>query len=230
MHLPSSQEGVCPPTAVAFDCDGRDCGLRTIMFRQLPRTCSVHELVAELLRFVEPGHFDFVYVPWVTSAPINMGYAFINFCDSSVALTACRSMAGQRWAAPWMSHRLISLKPAFTQGLAANLRRFRENGVCRGGLNLQSEPLVFRGGVQISLSLAVTRCCQDDAAGKGAWLNQANGFQAQLITDVDFFEPAMPGDCDGMRSTSMGAPVPESFVTICGSGPLKLAIGEVSKA
>lgn len=135
----------------------------TIMLRCVPKRYTAWDLVSELERFAVRMLFDFVYVPWDKNSVTNMSYAFVNFCDRSVASCVAERMSG----VPWLGSRsgqVIQTKVAHVQGLALNLQRFRAQVASKGGVVAAHAPLVFERGVYVPWDAALAGHCAEPPA------------------------------------------------------------------
>lgn len=106
----------------------------------------------ELELYLSSTAFDFVYVPWGKKNASNVGYAFVNFVDSSHLAEARRLMEGKQWQTGSRS-RVVEVSVARVQGLSQNLNHFFEQ---RESIDDKHLPLVFMSGAPIELSQAAT--------------------------------------------------------------------------
>merc|ERR1719420_2083608 len=86
---------------------------------------------------------DFLYVPIDFKDNQNLGYAFINFNTKLAGAqfsTECARLFPE-------SEKVLVVQPARVQGLAANVKRFRNSSVM-GVLPEDCKPMLFESGVQ----------------------------------------------------------------------------------
>jgi len=128
----------------------------TLMFRHLPRKYTAWDLLSVLEQHVTRAALDFVYIPWDGTSTNNMGFAFVNFVDAPTASMMFAMMQGTVW--PKDSRmRQVRIVPSLVQGAAANLARYRDTVK---EPNLARCPLIFNGGTEIPLHIALRRVQQ----------------------------------------------------------------------
>lgn len=114
----------------------------TVMLRNIPTELSPKEVLVHLAAYQRSGALDFLYVPIDFESNKNLGYAFINFN---------RKDAGARFSAECAglfpgSDEVAFCQPARVEGLAANVKRFRNSSVM-GVLPEECKPMLFDNGV-----------------------------------------------------------------------------------
>jgi len=113
----------------------------TVMLRNIPTQLTPKEVLEHLQAY--RGVMDFLYVPIDFKNNCNLGYAFINFNRKDVGsrfCSACETLfPGQE--------KVAFVQPARVEGLAANVKRFRNSSVM-GVLTEEYKPMLFENGVQ----------------------------------------------------------------------------------
>jgi hypothetical protein len=120
----------------------------TIMLCNLPRHYS-RSLVVDLLQsagFLD--HIRFIYVPMNLRSSGNFGYAFVDF-DSVSVTEQCRAhMVGFNiWDQE--SDRAIEIEWSVTQGLDANVQRYRDSPLMHDSVDDELKPALFESGVRV---------------------------------------------------------------------------------
>merc|ERR1711966_584721 len=87
------------------------------------------------------GVLDFVYVPIEFETKSNLGYAFLNVTDKALS-TRLESVLVELFGEE------AFMQPARVQGLAANVKRFRNSSVM-SVLPDEYKPMLFERGLQI---------------------------------------------------------------------------------
>eukprot|EP00428_Durinskia_dybowskii_P041693 CAMPEP_0170259558 /NCGR_PEP_ID=MMETSP0116_2-20130129/29651_1 /TAXON_ID=400756 /ORGANISM="Durinskia baltica, Strain CSIRO CS-38" /LENGTH=273 /DNA_ID=CAMNT_0010510605 /DNA_START=83 /DNA_END=905 /DNA_ORIENTATION=- len=170
----------------------------TLLVRHVPRKYVAWDMVIELDRFLDRKLLDFVYVPHVNGVSNNMGYAFVNCPNPSVARTLLERMQGQPWA-DVNTTRKMQVKPAYVQGLATNLRQFQDKVAHRNESVMEHVPLVFERGMLLIIQEAIAKYCTQQAVAREKEFfdmyvktvpqtSAKKEFQAEVITGVDFFD------------------------------------------
>eukprot|EP00428_Durinskia_dybowskii_P039415 CAMPEP_0170276262 /NCGR_PEP_ID=MMETSP0116_2-20130129/38116_1 /TAXON_ID=400756 /ORGANISM="Durinskia baltica, Strain CSIRO CS-38" /LENGTH=333 /DNA_ID=CAMNT_0010527535 /DNA_START=70 /DNA_END=1073 /DNA_ORIENTATION=- len=180
--------------ASAFACD-QAAQITTLLVRGIPRKYSAWDVVRELDAIMDPEAYDFVYVARKRNAPSNMGFAFLNFVSPASAQAAFNLMSGQQWK----SSGSLKVSAADVQGLASNLRRFRNAVGYLQGRDIAQAPLVFKDGEQVPIDVALGRCGLGDAAAAATPPRHrpAKRFQAEPMAGMEIFE-----DCDDLLDVS----------------------------
>jgi len=131
----------------------------TLMFRNLPRKSTNHDVVAALTQHVSPSTFDLVYVPQDRKATCNMGFAFVNFIDASIAGAVWTVMEGTFWPRD-PRRRKMKIAPAVVQGFAPNLLNYVSK-VSKA--SLAHCPLVLSSGKEVPFHCALQQVQTEQA-------------------------------------------------------------------
>jgi hypothetical protein len=105
-----------------------------MMIRNIPCCCSQEDVIEDIDAMGFAGTYDFIYLPRHRKS--NLGYAFINFTVSEVALNFRFRMQGYRFSSRTQvggssSTKACTVTPAAVQGLAANKKHFRRTRVMK---------------------------------------------------------------------------------------------------
>jgi hypothetical protein len=102
-----------------------DCGVKTVMIRQIPRQYTQAMLLQEVNNRGFENLFDFLYLPFDFKKGVNVGYGFINFIDTKYA-ESCRDEFDGTYLEQKVKHKGKPLRvhPAQVQGYEANHRHF----------------------------------------------------------------------------------------------------------
>lgn len=111
----------------------------TVLLRNISRDLSPQDVWARLKKF--RAVLDFVYVPIEFETKCNLGYAFLNVSNKAMAPRMEAALAELFGAEAFM-------QPARVQGLAANVKRFRNSSVM-AVLPEEFKPMVFHRGEQV---------------------------------------------------------------------------------
>jgi RNA recognition motif-containing protein len=92
------------------------------------------------------GQYDFVYLPMDFTTKQSIGYAFVNFRNSTAAVLFRACMHGfNRWQV--FSKKVCSVQWSSTQGFEQNLQLLRKSGVMnKPGVPEEYQPCVFENG------------------------------------------------------------------------------------
>lgn len=124
-------------------------GKTTVMLRNLPTGISR----ASLLELLEDegcaGSFDFVYLPMDFSSGNCLGYAFVNFVDTSDAIRCWRIFQEfSDWGMP--SDKVCEVTWGDPlQGLAAHIERYRSSPVMHPRVADEWKPVIFVDGARV---------------------------------------------------------------------------------
>lgn len=123
--------------------------LTTVMVRNIPNEYTR----AMLLELIDcsgfAGSYDLVYLPMDFQKKVSLGYCFINFTDSEVALHFCHRFAS---VCEWKTYSNKVCEVAWsesTQGIDANIQRYRNCPVMHESVPDECKPLLFEDGVRI---------------------------------------------------------------------------------
>jgi len=124
----------------------------TLMIRNLPNRYTQRELISELEDLGFAGTFDFLYIPLDKGTMSNVGYAFVNFVEPSMAQECIAKFQGYRFKQhrKEMAGKMAAISVAHIQGLEANLAHYEKAAVNTAKLK-QRRPLVM---ANISSSLS----------------------------------------------------------------------------
>lgn len=105
-----------------------------MMIRNIPCCCSQEDVIEDIDSMGFAGSYDFFYLPRHRKS--NLGYAFINFTESEVALNFRFRMQGHKFLARAQvggssSQKACTITPAAVQGLNANKKHFRRTRVIK---------------------------------------------------------------------------------------------------
>ena len=119
-------------------------GISTVMVKNIPNRYTAEELIAEMFvhQFYGTTDYDFLYLPIDFSTKRNRGYAFINFTRASIAARFFKLFNKSRLM-KYMSHKIIGVTPAVTQGFDANVKQLLRKEVQRVQ-NQWFRPLIFK--------------------------------------------------------------------------------------
>lgn len=170
----------------------------TLMIRNLPRKFAAWDMVAELRLHALPGTFDFVYVPWDRKGVDNVGYAFANFLDATLAAEVLASMNGADWRTGFRC-RPIKVQPAHVQGLDANLSRFEEQGAF---VDPDHAPLLFAGGEPTDLE-GVRALRPEPSCGASTATTCWDGCSSAEWTSSEAGDASPPGDGPVLRAPGL---------------------------
>jgi len=137
----------------------------TLMFRNLPRSYSQHDLVAFLDMHISRSSFDFLYMPQDRKASCNMGYAFVNFINADFARAARAAMERSVWPNDTKA-RKVKIVLGAVQGLEPNILNYVQH---KGEqVDHLRAPLIFINGKEMQLHVELKRTQQrgsSNAAG-----------------------------------------------------------------
>lgn len=116
----------------------------SVMIRNIPNLYSQNDLKDEMEEMGFTGSFDFLYVPLDKGTNANVGYAFVNFLEASVAKKCMSVFEGHRFK----RHRRCSgrvgwVSVAHLQGLEANIRHYKRAAVNSARLQ-QQRPFIMK--------------------------------------------------------------------------------------
>jgi RNA recognition motif-containing protein len=114
--------------------------ITTLMIRGIPCSFSQEELLSVVDSAGLAGKYDFFYMPRAGKTTSNLGYAFINFVQSTHAWTCAYTFNDVRLD-PSRSTKVCSVTVADIQGITNLRKHFRRSVVSRG----PNAPMFFRG-------------------------------------------------------------------------------------
>jgi hypothetical protein len=121
----------------------------TVMLRNLPRGYTRKDLVRTLNKHGFAGLYDFVYMPFDFKIKQCMGYAFVNMTASEHVQHVIERFDGQRLWPRSASLKLCAAGLSHTQGLEANIERFRNSPVMGDEVPESFKPAIFVGDKQV---------------------------------------------------------------------------------
>merc|ERR1712137_1541991 len=104
-------------------------------------------MVLDLLNMHGPaGYYDFFYLPIDFQTGASLGYAFVNFATSADALQAqCLLEGFDKWEVP--SYKVLEMSwSGLSQGLQANIDRYRNSSVFHPAVPEEFQPVLFNYG------------------------------------------------------------------------------------
>lgn len=135
------QEVECATTTAAL--------LTTVMVRNLPNEYTRAMLLELIDSSGFAGSYDLVYLPMDFQKKVSLGYCFINFTDSEVAVHFRDHFAS---VCEWSTYSNKVCEVAWsdsTQGIDANIQRYRNCPVMHESVPDECKPLLFEDGVRI---------------------------------------------------------------------------------
>mmetsp|Transcript_112873 Transcript_112873/g.315342 ORF Transcript_112873/g.315342 Transcript_112873/m.315342 type:complete len:623 (+) Transcript_112873:307-2175(+) len=122
----------------------------TVMMRNLPGFVSRSHLVAAITKQGFSGEFDFVYLPIDFKTGANQGFAFVNLTTPEAAQRFHRAFYRFDSWCPRPGRRCnVSWARADQQGLASNVRRFRNSSVLHPSVPVHHRPLLLKAGREV---------------------------------------------------------------------------------
>lgn len=139
--------GEFPRTAVR-QIGGRSEECTTLMLRNLPCAFQREDLIAQMDHEGFAGLYNLVYMPIDFHTAQGMGYAFVNLVSADVVPRFVIAFDGFRnW--PFPSLKVCTVQPSRTQGLDANVQRYRNSMFMREGVPERFRPVLFNGTSRI---------------------------------------------------------------------------------
>lgn len=122
----------------------------TVMLRNLPNNYTRDMLLTLLDDKGFAGRFDFVYLPMDFCRDANLGYAFVNLCDTKTLRQMWRRFEGFcDWAVP--SSKVCEVKLSGPhQGFMEHMERYRNSPVMHRSVPDAYKPIIFQDGVRIA--------------------------------------------------------------------------------
>eukprot|EP00927_Polykrikos_kofoidii_P072146 TRINITY_DN68298_c0_g1_i1.p1 TRINITY_DN68298_c0_g1~~TRINITY_DN68298_c0_g1_i1.p1 ORF type:complete len:437 (+),score=60.09 TRINITY_DN68298_c0_g1_i1:124-1434(+) len=133
-----------------------DAGITTLMIRNLPNKYSQATLLDafEVRGFLPGAHFDFFYLPIDRLNGANLGYAFVNFVNASLAASFVDAFQGRRMRR-FSSRKTIEVMAADIQGYEKNKAHYAWTRVANA-VDPQCRPLFLERTTSDSASEAGT--------------------------------------------------------------------------
>lgn len=128
----------CVPKSVDFAQEyassGQDKAPVTLMIRNIPYRFTRNDFIADLERLGFAGKFDFLYLPIDKGTMCSVGYAFVNFIDTTWAALCMEKFRTHRFrVGSRHPGRLAAVSVAHVQGLEANLKHYANAAVSTSG-------------------------------------------------------------------------------------------------
>ncbi|CAK0871007.1 unnamed protein product, partial [Prorocentrum cordatum] len=121
----------------------------TVMLKNLPSPYT-RDMLIELLQskgFLD--HCNFLYLPMNFQSSQNVGYAFLNLSNDEQAKRFFSVFDGfKEWAVD--TDQACSVCPSNTNGLSANLERYRNSPIMREDVPEEFKPILLSGGKQVA--------------------------------------------------------------------------------
>jgi len=121
----------------------------TVMLRNLPRGYTRKDLVRTLNKHGFVGLYDFVYMPFDFKIKQCIGYAFVNMTAGEHVQRLIEKFDNQRLWPRSASLKLCCAGLSHTQGLEANIERFRNSPVMGDDVPESFKPALFDGDRQV---------------------------------------------------------------------------------
>lgn len=117
----------------------------TMMIRNIPNRYTQRELIEELESLGFAGSFDFFYAPIDFGTMGNVGYAFVNFIDSSWAARCQQLINGFVFRRHQQKTRkkVATVSVAHLQGLQANIRHYENAAVTGRARSKRCGPVIL---------------------------------------------------------------------------------------
>jgi len=163
----------------------------TLMISGIPRRLTAGDIAAELMQYLRPGDFDFIYVPGAGDK--NIGLAFVNIPDALLARAVLSGMRLRRLRSA-VAGRAMRVGPAHVQGLAANVAHCFARASLRPAAHV---PFVWLQGARVAPQVAVRALgIMPEPASRDA-SPAPHSFRAEVLTDIEFFESDTAGAVAG---------------------------------
>merc|ERR1740130_129660 len=108
----------------------KDEPITTMMIRNIPGRYSQNDLMMDLNDLGLAGTYDFLYLPMDKATSANVGYAFVNFVQSSKAQQCIQSFEAFRFQRHQRSsNKWAKVSVAHLQGLEKNLAHYEKAAV-----------------------------------------------------------------------------------------------------
>jgi hypothetical protein len=122
----------------------------TVMLRNLPCAFLREYLIAQMDEEGFAGLYNLVYMPIDFKTAQGMGYAFVNLVSADVVPRFVLAFDGfRRW--PFPSLKVCTVQLSRTQGLDANVQRYRNSLFMGEGVPEQFRPVLFNGTSRIPM-------------------------------------------------------------------------------
>jgi len=121
----------------------------TVILRNLPCCFTRKSLVSTLNKAGFAGLYDFVYIPMDFQSRQCLGYGFVNLADGKSVQHFIEVFDGCSQWSRYASSKVCNASLSRTQGLAANIKRYRNSPVMGGEVPEDFKPALFVGGHQV---------------------------------------------------------------------------------
>mmetsp|Transcript_29591 Transcript_29591/g.64339 ORF Transcript_29591/g.64339 Transcript_29591/m.64339 type:complete len:418 (+) Transcript_29591:28-1281(+) len=98
-------------------------GITSVMLRNIPNRYTPEELLEEMLQAGFEGAFDYFYLVTDFDTKRNKGYGFVNLRSAAFAEIFRKTFDRHRLTR-YVSHKVLELSPAITQGFDANVIKY----------------------------------------------------------------------------------------------------------
>lgn len=134
---------------VAWEVSTEPCTPTTVMLRNLPCRFTREDLVRVLDKQGFGGAYNFIYLPIDFASGMSMGYGFVNLNDGEQAQRFIQKFDRQRHWPRHVSHKICLANLSYTQGLEANVNRFRNSPLMSDEVPECFKPALFVGAQQV---------------------------------------------------------------------------------
>jgi hypothetical protein len=144
--VPYPPPGLCdePPQVATQQMGGHCEECTTVILRNLPCPFLRDDLIAAMDAKGFAGLYDFVYVPADFKTGMGLGYAFVNLITAEEVHRFALAFDGFRdWPRP--SAKVCTVDLSRTQGLHANVERYRNSPVMGEEVPERFRPVLFNG-------------------------------------------------------------------------------------
>jgi len=120
----------------------------TVILRNLPCSFLREDLIQLMDAAGFAGLYNLVYMPHDFQTMVGMGYAFVNLVSADVLPRFKLAFDGfRKWPRP--SQKVCTVQLSKTQGLEANVHRYRNSPGMGPGLPEHLRPVIFRGTLRV---------------------------------------------------------------------------------
>lgn len=115
----------------------------TLMIRNIPGKYTQNDLMLDLKATGFGSAYDFLYLPIDKGTAANVGYAFVNFTEATMAAKCIKSFEGHRFSRHQRSsNKLARISVAHLQGLEKNLQHY-ENAAVNASKEKRRRPVII---------------------------------------------------------------------------------------
>jgi hypothetical protein len=120
----------------------------TMMLRNLPCNFLREDLIRQMNKLGFAGLYNLVYMPIDFKTAVGMGYAFVNLVSTDVVPRFVLALDGfKNW--PIKSQKVCTVQLSKTQGLDANVSRYRNSPGMGDNVPERFRPVLFNGTSRI---------------------------------------------------------------------------------